>query len=416
MRSFCTFLFIVAFVITPSAHAQLIDSGTGGLEYIQPAPVEETVEPEVAEPAYDVEWVDAAKLIEAYRIPEKLADLRGVAADASGKNVGFYFVSGQKGTYAVYRNGRRMTRGTTESLPDLYEPTVFRMTASGDLLYAVRGKELYVNNKNVSSGMFQFSAGATSVHEHGGMLTFPEGGNVVTYDIAKDRKITLYKHAGAIQYVRRSGGTIAYTVLERGFVRMYRNGRRVSVRGVENPKNFAVSATGDVYFFTKAARGYALYRNSRSMVTGPGAGAYVDIDPKGRVWHLSYVRSAGATVVRLQRDRSAADLLPEGVANVELLLGYPDGGYALRAAFDDDTQKFYVVRDGDVVGEPFAFEFPFGDTRGFLPVEGGSIAYRAYDGQRWSAFVDGEKLSHATLKNARFIRVDGDRVTVYATK
>lgn len=414
MRAFFAFL-AAFFLAAPSAHAQLIELGTGGLKYIPPAQ-EVTVVPE-AEPeaSYDVEWIDAAKMIDAYRIPEKVADLRGVTTDASGRSAGFYFASTQKGTYAVYRNGRRMTRGTTQSLADLQEPAVFRMTASGDLLFAVRGTELYVNNKNVSSGLFQFT-NAASVHEHGGMLTFPEGGNVVTYDIANDRKIALYKHAGAVQYVRRAGGTIAYTVLERGFVRMYRDGRRVSVRGVENPKNFAVSPGGDVYFFTKAARGYALFRNNRSMVTGPGAGAFVDVDPKGRVWHLSYVRSAGGTVVSLRRDRSAADLLPAGVANVELLLGYPDNGYAIRAAFDDDTEGFYVVRDGDVIGEKFSFDFPYADNRGFLEVDGGGIAYRAYDGQHWSAFVDGEKLAHATLKNARFIRTDGDRVSVYATK
>jgi hypothetical protein len=414
MRAFFALL-PVLLLSAPSAHAQLIDTGTGGLEYIAPAQEEIVVTEAEPEPTYDVEWFDAAKMIDQYRIPERAADLRGVTTDASGKNVGLYFASGQKGTYSVYRNGRRMARGTAQSLVDLQEPAVFRMTASGDLLFAVRGTELYVNNKNVSSGLFQFT-NATSVHEHGGVVTFPEGGNVQSYDIAKDRKITLYKHAGAIQYLRRAGGTIAYTVLERGFTRMYRDGRRVSVKGVENPKNFAVSATGDVYFFAKAARGYALYRNSRSMVTGNGAGAYVDVDPKGRVWHLSYVRSAGGTVVRLQRDRSAANLLPEGVANVELLLGYPDNGYAVRAAFDDDTQAFYVVRDGDAVGGKFSFDFPYADTHGFLPVGDDGIAYRAYDGQRWNAYVDGEKLSHATLRNARFIRTDGDRVTVYATK
>lgn len=414
MRAFIALL-PVFLLSAPSAHAQLIDTGTDALQYIAPAPEETVVTEAEAETAYDVEWFDVAKMIDQYRIPEKAADLRGVTTDASGKNVGLYFASGQHGTYAVYRNGRRMVHGTTQSLVDLQEPAVFRMTASGDLLYAVRGTELYVNNKNVSSGLFQFT-NATSVHEHGGVLTFPEGGSVQSYDIAKDRKITLYKHAGAIQYVRRAGATVGYTVLERGFVRMYRDGRRVSVKGVENPKNFAVSATGDVYFFTKAARGYALYRNNRSMVTGPGAGAYVDVDPKGRVWHVSYVRAAGGTVVSLRRDRSAANVLPEGIANVELLLGYPDNGYAVRAAFDDDVEAFYVVRDGDVVGGKFPFDFPYADTHGFLPVDGGSIAYRAYDGQYWGAYVDGEKLAHATLRNARFIRTDGDRVTVYATK
>ncbi len=413
MRVFLALL--PALFLAPSVHAQFIDTGTGALEYIVPASEEAAVIETGSEPAYDVEWFDVAKMIDQYRIPEKVADLRGITTDASGTNVGFYFASSQKGEYSVYRNGRRMARGTTESLVDLQEPAVFRMTASGDLIFAVRGTELYVNNKNVSSGLFQFT-NATSVHEHGGLLTFPEGGSVQSYDIAKDRKMTLYKHPGAIQYLRRAGGTIAYTVFERGFTRMYRDGRRVSVRGVENPKNFAVSASGDVYFFTKAPRGYALFRNSRSMVTGNGAGAYVDIDPAGRVWHLSYVRSAGGTVVRLQRDRSAADLLPEGVANVELLLGYPDNGYAVRAAFDDDTQAFYVVRDGDVVGEKFTFDFPYADTHGFLPVGDDGIAYRAHDGQRWNAYVDGEKLSHATLRNARFIRTDGDRVSVYATK
>ena len=279
MRAFLALL--PALFLAPSVHAQFIDTGTGALEYIVPASEEAAVIETGSEPAYDVEWFDVAKMIDQYRIPEKVADLRGITTDASGTNVGFYFASSQKGEYSVYRNGRRMARGTTESLVDLQEPAVFRMTASGDLIFAVRGTELYVNNKNVSSGLFQFT-NATSVHEHGGLLTFPEGGSVQSYDIAKDRKMTLYKHPGAIQYLRRAGGTIAYTVFERGFTRMYRDGRRVSVRGVENPKNFAVSASGDVYFFTKAPRGYALFRNNRSMVMGNGAGAYVDIDPAGR--------------------------------------------------------------------------------------------------------------------------------------
>jgi hypothetical protein len=412
MRAFFALLVLLA---APAAHAQLIEVGSGGaLEFIQDAPAP-TPSGETA-PARDVAWVDVAKLIDEYRIPEKLADLKGFVTDASGTNAGFYFASGQKGTVSVYRNGRRMQRGTAETLSDFQEPTVFRMTASGDLLYVLRGTDLYLNNKRLSTGTFSFAQSPASVHEHGGLVTFPEGGSVVAYDAARDRKAILHRHAGAIRSLRREGSTVAYVVEERGFLRMYRDGRLVSARGVENPRNFALAPDGTVYFFTKSARGYALFRDSRSMVTGPGDGAFVGIDPRGRVWHVSYVRSAGGNTVRLRRGRSAANLLPGGVENVELLLGYPDDGYAVRASFGDAPEKFYLVRDGDALGESFAFDYPYGENHGFLVLDDGSVAYRAYDGQHWTAFVDSEPLSHATLKNARFLRVDRDGLTVYATK
>lgn len=418
MRSFCMLLFIVAFAAAPPAQAQLLDTtSSGALQLLQDAPaVEEVVVTEESVPAEStVNWVDVGRLIDTYRIPEKVADLRGVAVDPSGKNVGFFFSSGQKGSFSVYRNGRRMQWGTHESLYDMHEPVVFRMTASGDLVYDLHGTDLYVNSTSVSKGLYSFSEGATSVHEHGGRLTFPEGGNVVSYDIARNKRSVLYKHRGVVRYVRRAGDTIAYTVFERGFSRMYRNGRLVSGRGVENDRNFAISKEGDVYFFTKSARGYALFRNSRSYVTGRGAGAFVDVDPEGRVWHLSYLRIYDTTFVRLQRDRSPIDLLPEGVANVELLLGFHDYGYALRASFEEDPSAFYLVRDGDSMGDAFAFEYPYNDGHGFQ-FDGGEAIYRAHDGTRWTAYADGEPLRHASLKNAWFTRVKNGQVTVYATK
>jgi|GEM_PF-4247168 len=418
MRSLPVFLFVLAFAVAPAAHAQLLDTtSSGALQLLQDVQaIEEdviTVEPLAATPT--VNWVDVARLIDTYRIHEKVADLRGVTVDPSGKNVGFYFSSGLKGSFSVYRNGRRMQHGVNESLYDMHEPVVFRMTASGDLVYDLHGTDLYVNSTSVSKGLYSFSQGATSVHEHGGVLTFPEGGNVVSYDIGRNKRTILYKHQGAVRYIRRAGDKIAYTVFERGFTRMYRNGRLVSGKGVENDHNFAISKEGDVYFFTKSARGYALYRNSRSYVTGRGAGAFVDIDQDGRVWHLSYLRAPGRTLVRLQRDRSPIDLLPAGVANVELLLGFNDRGYAMRASFEEDPAAFYLVQNGESFGESFMFEYPYNDGRGFQ-FESGEAIYRAYDGTRWTAYADGEPLRHASLKKVWFMRVKNGEVTVYATK
>lgn len=362
-----------------------------------------------------VTWIDVSKLIGKFRITEPIADLRAVTTDASGKNVGFYFASGKKKTISVYRNGRLMREDAVETVHDLQKPVVFRMTASGDLLYALHGNDLFVNGVAVSQDGFSFSAGITSVHDEGGVLTFPEGGNVIRYDIKHNVRTVLHRHKGTIEYLRRAGDKIAYVLNDRGVLRMYRNGRRVSPRPVQNPRNFAVNAKGDVYFFTPSARGYALFRNSRSFVTGPGAGAYVDVDPLGRVWHLSYTRKDGETAVRLQRDRSAANMLPRGVGNVELHLAFPDGGYALRAAPASDTSAFSLARDGAYLGEEFQFEYPYNDTHGYVFWDG-NVVFRAHDGTRWKAYADGEKLEHGVLRNVWFLRADGDELTVYATK
>lgn len=413
---FSALLCCLAFALP--AHAQLIEASTGALDLqieAQPPAPQAPSNPVFLPPASQESWVDIAKVIDAYRIPKKMNELRAVTVDPSGKNYGFYFASAQKGLFAVYRNGRVMQQGDIESVHDMQAPVVFRMTASGDLLYALHNTDLYVNHTQVSADQFSFSKGATSVHDEGGILTFPEGGNVVTYDIKRDRRAVLYKHLGSIEYMRRRGDAVAYALRERGFVRMYKNGRRVSVKPVDNPENFAIGPEGAVYFFTKAARGYSLYRDTRSYVTGEGAGAYVALDPEGHVWHLAYTRVEHATSVRLLKDRSPKNLLPSGIQNVELLLYFPrPGSFALRATYAD-ADKFYMTDASGIHGMTFVFEYPYNDTNGFVSWDGWATM-RAYDGNRWRAYAHGEPLAHATLKNVWFVRTDGDQLTIYATR
>jgi hypothetical protein len=405
-------------LITTPADAQFITVGTGGLHLLHDIPeAANTIVPaiEAASDDPEIEWIDVTKMIDQYRIPEKMADLRAVTVDSSGKNAGFYFASGTKKSITVYRNGSLMQKGYAESVYDLEKPVVFRMTASGDLLYALNGTDLYVNATPVSNDRYSFTIGVESVHEQGGLLTFPEGGNIVTYDIASDRKTVLHAHKGAVQYVRRSGDTVAYTLRERTGVHMYRDGRIVSTKHVENPHNFAASPSGDVYFFVKASRGYALYRNARSYVTGKGAGAYVDVDEDGHIWHVSYAQTFGKTTVRLQRDRSPVNHFPGGVVNVELLLEFLADEYVIRASFADDPSTFFLVRDGEITGNSFVFEYPYNDTHGFLLFDDG-VVFRAFNGGRWKAFVDGIPLRHPRLNTVWFVRVVDGALSVYATK
>lgn len=404
---------LLAFAVP--AHAQFIEASSGALQDDAPPPVVETVVPQAPGRQPKQEWVDVARVLNALRITDNLADLRAVTVDRTGKEYGFYFVSQQKGLFTVYRNGRVMQQGEIESLYDIQEPTVFRMTASGQLLYALHGTDLYVDQKQVSNDAFSFSKGVDSVHDEGGVLTFPEGGTVIRYDIAKDKRSILYKHLGSIEYLRRDGGYVAYALREKGFVRMYKNGRRVSTKPVENPENFAIGKQGEVYFFTKAARGYSLFRDTRSFVTGKGDGAYVAVDADGHVWHMSYVRLDRRTVVSLQKDRGGVNLLPPGVTNVELFLTLVDGGYAARASFADDPSAFFLVRDGKVLGEPFLFEYPYNDTHGIAPWID-SLVLRAFVDGRWKILSDGETVDHASLKRAWSYRINGDVLTVYATK
>lgn len=360
-------------------------------------------------------WVDVEQKMDQFRIREKIADLRAVTVDPKGENFGFYFASNQKGTFVVYRNGTAMKRGEIESVYDSQEPVVFRMTASGDLLYALHNTDLYVNQELLSQDQYSFSKGVTSVHDEGGVVTFPEGGSVMQYDIAREKKTVLYRHVGSIEYMRRKGNTVAYTLREKGFVRMYRNGRRVSVKAVENPENFAIGPKGDVYFFVKAARGYSLYRDTRSFVTGKGDGAYVDVDPDGHVWHLSYVRLDRRTSVRLQKDRGGANLLPADVVNVELFMAFPNGGYALRAAFAKEPTHFWLVRDGKEFGQPFLFEYPHNDMHGMVEW-GDSMVLRAFDDNQWRVLKDGDKVDHASFRRVWFYRVIDGELIVYATR
>lgn len=418
------FVFLSMVALTPSASAQsagealgssgalLLESGSGSMT---PEP-EDVVSTGDETTGFESEWVDLGKTIDAFRIGEKIADLRAVTVDASGRNYGFYFASAGDKSFVVYRNGRRMLRGALTSPFQLDHPVIFRMTASGDLLHAVEPTQLYVNGTLLSSGDYSFASGTESVQDHGGVLTFPEGGSVVEYDIDTGRWRVLYRHLGSIEMVRRSGDVVAYAVRERGgLVRMYRNGRRVSPKTVENHRNFAVSDEGDVYFFTKAARGYALYRNSRSYLTGRGAGAFVDVDPGGVPWHLSYRRVDGKNDVVLRKGRSVANLLPPNVENIELSLLFVDGGYAGRASFHASPTVFHVIRDGEAFDDAFLFDYPYNDLRGLAELNG-RIAVRMFDGGEWRMSIDGARLVHERLSRVWFFRVDGRRVTVYATK
>ena len=406
------------FAFALPAHAQLIPASSGALT---PEPVAgtgaETVVPAPPPPPEaKTTWVDLARVVDGFRIPEKMADLRAVTVDATGENYGFYFASNPRGVFAVYRNGRLMRKGEIENVYDLQEPVVFRMTASGELLYALHNTDLYVNQATVSEDLFSFSKGVESVHDEGGVLTFPEGGNIVQYDIARDKRKVLFRHLGAVEFMRRKGGTIAYSLRERGFVRMYSNGRRVSTKAVDNPENFAIGNDGAVYYFAKAPRGYSLYRDSRAFVTDKGNGAYVEVDPDGHVWHYSYVRIGGRTTVTLRKDRSATNLLPKDAANVELDLLFPaDGGFAGRVALAQDPTHFQLLRDGKAVGEEFSFDYPNNDAHGLKDMDG-SVVLRAFDGNAWRVHKDGVRLEHASLRKVWFYRVEGNELTVYATR
>lgn len=400
-------------VLAVPAHAQFIEASSGALQDDVASPVLEEVVPSAPDPKQ--EWVDVARVLNGFRITENIADLRAVTVDETGKEYGFYFASAKKGLFTIYRNGRVMKKGDVESLYDLQEPTIFRMTASGRLLYALHGTDLYVDQKLVSDDGFSFSKGVDSVHDEGGVLTFAEGGSVVRYDIAKDRRTILHTHLGSIEFLRRDGGTVAYTLREKGFVRMYKNGRRVSTKPVENPENFAIGKQGEVYFFTKAARGYSLYRDTRSFFTGKGDGAYVAVDNDGHVWHLSYIRLDRRTIVSLYRDREGVNLLPSNVANAELSLSFFGGGYATKVSFSDDPTAFFLVQDGDVLGESFQFEYPYNDMHGMRPWLD-SLVTRAYTDGRWRILSDGESLGHASLSRAWFFRVQGEILTIYATR
>lgn len=405
------FVALGAVVVVSSAIAQ-----TGEEQSPVEAAASDTLSIDPGVMQFDVQWVDIAHKIDAFRIREPLADLRAVTVDASGQNYGFFFASARAKDFVVYRNGRRMVRGNIESSYELDHPVIFRMTASGDLLHAIHATQLYVNNTLVSTGDYSFAVGVESVQDHGGRLTFPEGGNVVEYDIATGMRRMLYRHTGSIVMLRRSGETIAYTLRERGgSVRMFRNGRRVSARVVENPYNFAVAKNGDVYFFTKAARGYALYRNGRSYVTGRGAGAYVAVDPNDVPWHLAYQRRDGVNDVALHKGRSAANLLPSSVANIELFLLFVDGGYAVRASLHDDPTIFHLVRDGKAYDDAFFFEYPYRDFNGLTDVNG-SVVVRMFDGGEWRISADGVRLVDAQLSTVWFYRVQNGILKVYATK
>ncbi len=428
MRSLRVFLAVLPFALLAaplSAHAQsgaalggtgagLLNFSSGALQLVVPAPAVVAPPAVPAKKLGTVTWIDAGKLADTLRIAEPVADLRAVTTDPTGKNVGFYYVSAKEKTFTVYRNGRLMQSGDLETLADHQKPLIFRMTASGDLLYVVHGTDLYVNAAPVSLDRTSFPS-VHSVYERSGTVTFAEGGNVVAYDVVRNTRRLLHKHAGTIESIRRQGDTVAYTLRERGGVRMYRDGRRVSAKIVENPQNFALSQEGDVFFFTKAARGYALYRNTRSYVTGKGAGAFVGIDPKGHVWHLSYTRLDSRNTIRLQKDRSPKNLLPANVENVELDMGYPDGGYALRAAFFQSPSAFFLVRDGASLGRAFNFDFPFNDTNGLLAWDDVAVL-RVHDGNHWRISADGEILSDSRLKEVFFARVHGAELIIYATK
>lgn len=411
------FAFLLAILSAPSfAHAQLIDASSGALRFDVPAEAVSdwpTIVPDPV-PLPEPEWVDLGRVIDALRIPEKPADLRAVTVDAAGKNYGFYFASQKKEAIAVYRNGRRMVSDDLETLADLAKPTVFRMTASGDLLFALHGADLYVNETPVSLDQpGTWYAATQSVVDEGGRLFFPEGGSVVEYDVKTATKRTLYRHPGNVLMVRKAGSSFAYTVREGTAARMYRNGRRVSAVSVANPHNFDLSKAGDVYYFAAVPRGYALYRNARAYATGKDAGAFVQVDPSGAVWHLSYAPGNPRTNLRLRKNRSTANLLPKDAVNMEMSLLFLGGGYAARVSFASEPTHFFLVRDGEKTENAFLFEPPYSDTHG-LRRRRDAVVLRAFDEGQWRILQDGVPMVHPTLKRALFFAVDGEKLTIYA--
>jgi hypothetical protein len=296
------------------------------------------------------------------------------------------------------------------------------MTKDAHIVSVPDCKTLYIDDYLVSVNNTVLTAGKESAVYLQGKLYYPDQTAVYRYDITSGELSSLYGSQNEnIQYLRVVGDNVVYTTQNpsTGVFSIYKNGEKLSSVSIDNPANFLVTQSGDVYYFVRQGSRYVLNKNKGKYFTGAGLGGFIFEDDKHAVWHVSFVDGATPADVRISlfKGASKANLFPANIGNAEGFMAFNNGQYAVRAKKRDRTWDFYLLKNGKYLGGVFTFEPGHKDYNGLFFAKSGKVYMRNFSADRWSAYEDGKTILGDVFRNVWLVRANpaGD-VVVFGTK
>jgi hypothetical protein len=367
-------------------------------------------------------------------LPATCGTPAAVTADAE---TGAYYAAvceDANGAYAVYEgnrggaDARKVDSGMFQTSAD-FAWALFHLTSDGHVLSAVRNT-FKVDGADASRAeAYPYNIGLEKERLYDkGTVTFPETDGIIRYDVKARARTTLYKApaGSSIFYMRVRGKDVYYVTQDLSAVdsyRLYKNGVRYSDINIDNPTNFAVSDSGDVYFFSRQGDSYVLYKNNKEYFRGKGAGGFIYTDPQNNAYHIGFdVQSGGATGqqyhVYLYKNGKKINAMP--YANAEGFMAFGEkGAFAIRVAPSSrqpTTLKF--LKNGRILGA----SFPFGDGKDQTDYNGlqfgpqGKTYMRNLSHGRWMLFEDGKPVYDDKFQDVLYFHADPNGVRVYGTR
>lgn len=366
--------------------------------------------------------VSIEKLLDRDAVPYKGKILTTFTTDRTGNHYAILMYDDATTSYQVYKDGIKLyDKSIEKKYGSQLVPVMFRFTDDGSrLLYAIEPTVLFMDAIRLSSidNLYNYYTGTTSAAEKDGNIVFPETDRIVRYEPSTKTKNVIFSHANrTLEFVRIEGAHYYYVITdEAGLSSLYKNGNVVSVVPVDNPTNYLISHDGGVYYFSKPdASTYEIYRNDVRVFAGNGFGGFLYESPQKELYHVGYRVSEGKPIdIRLYRDGQKISTVALG--NMEGFMGFSDDGkhFGTRSSKISNPLLFWLYKDGEWIGEPFAFE----EKKDFTGVQflGEKSYMRNFVQNRWKLYEDGIAVSGSLFRNVWFFRIDGEKVYVYGTE
>ncbi len=364
-----------------------------------------------------VQTISINTLLTQQGIKDPLRNLSAMVADESGTHTAFYFVDG-KGRYTLYKDGKKLR--SNKGAKTYSVPPIFFFTKTGQLVYSFGKSDLWIDGKKISTASTRnnYLQSVETAIEHAGAIYYPTDQAVMAYDLKSGKRARLYDHPGkTIILLRMQNGHAYYTLREDTGIHLYKDGKPLVTTEVDNPWNFQITATGDVYTFGRTSDDrYTVLKNGQVIFTEKGLGGFFfeESGATPAVWHVGYVLvSAGDADVSLYRNGTLAKTASLG--NIEGFMAFQNGHYAARAVSRGSTpENMGFLYDGNFAGELF----PFGDKKDFQGVQfaaDNSAYMRNWKDGRWLLYRNGTPILKDTFQHVWFFRVVNGTVRAYGT-
>ncbi len=366
-------------------------------------------------------YQDVSAIIEELQIPEPATHLVAMATTPDDQHRAFMFSDNHQ--VKIYRDTALIYTGPLSECAT--DPYLFWMTPDGNVVSVPDCQTLYFNDQVVSKNNDVLLYGKEAAIYLNGSLLYPEGTAVKSFDPQSKTSTTLYENAREkVQYIRANTKAIAYSTenIATGAYSLYVQGNKVSPKPITNMTNFALSPSGDVYYFVASNnQKYTIYKNTKPYLTNTGIGGFLHLDNKNTLWHVSYRLTSGSKIGRLSllKGTSHKNHLPTTAKNLEGFMAFQQGSYALRV---QRWSEFYLFKNGQFEGTSFEFSSTGAhagkkDYNGLFFAPDGSVFMRNYSQGNWYAFRDGQMLTDHEFQNVWYVHLDTHgRVQIYGTK